>query len=95
MVLTASQAVMSIRLLTALYAHSTTDRRIFMRRTVSILVISEIRSGLESTHWRIEMTHQPRRLTTLELLIHEELEGSLLALHDTGSQEDEELLFRY
>jgi hypothetical protein len=53
------------------------------------LIMSEIRSGLESTHWRIEMTHQPRRLTTLELLIHEELEGSLLALHDTGSQEDE------
>ena len=25
----------------------------------------------------------------LELLIHEELEGALLALHDTGSQEDE------
>jgi hypothetical protein len=29
------------------------------------------------------------RLTTLELPINEELEGSLLALHDTGSQEDE------
>jgi hypothetical protein len=28
-------------------------------------------------------THHP------ELLIHEELEGSLLALHDTGSQENE------
>jgi hypothetical protein len=87
--LTASRAAMSIRLLTALYAHTTTDRRVFMRRTVSKLIMSEIRSGLESTHWRIEMTHQPRRRTTLELLIHEELEGSLLALHDTGSQEDE------
>ena len=89
MVLTASQAAMSIRLLTALYAHTTTDRRVFMPRTVSKLIMSEIRSGMESTHWRIEMTHQPRRLTTLELLIHEELEANLLALHDTGSQEDE------
>jgi hypothetical protein len=79
---------MSIRLLTALYTHTTTDRRIFMRRTESKLFMSEIRSGLE-THWRMEMTQQPRRLTTLELLIHEELGGSLLALHDTGSQEDE------
>ena len=49
--------------------------RIFMRRAVSTFVMSEIRSGLESMHWRIEMTHQPRRLTTLELLINEELEG--------------------
>ena len=57
--------------------------------------MSEIRSGLESTHWRVEMRYQPRRLTTLELLIHEELEGSLLALHDTGSQEYEQFLFRY
>ena len=57
--------------------------------------MSEISSGLESTYWRIEMPHQLRRLTTLELPIDEELEGSLLALHDSGRQEDEQLLFRY
>ena len=89
MVLPASQAMMPIRLPTVLHALTTTPYRIFMRRAVSPLIMSEIRSGLESTHWRIEMTHQPRRLTTLELLINEELEANLLALHDTGSQEDE------
>ncbi len=30
-------------------------------------------------HWKIEMTHQPRRLTAYTLPINEELEGSLLA----------------
>src|SRR6266581_2965911 len=41
------------------------------------------------------MMHQPRSLTTLELPIYEELEAKLLALHDTGRQEDEQFLFRY
>ena len=41
------------------------------------------------------MTHHPRRRTTRELTINEELAGSLLALHDTGRQEDEQFLFRY
>ena len=70
-------------------------RRIFLRRRVSALSMSEISRELESTHWRIEMTHHPRRRTTRELTINEELEGSLLALHDTGRQEDEQFLFRY
>src|SRR5882762_2187694 len=57
--------------------------------------MSEIRGELESTTWRIEMTPQPRKLTVRELPLNEELEGSLLALHDSGRQEDEQLLFRY
>ena len=30
-------------------------------------------------YWKVEMTHQPRRLTTYTLPVNEELEGSPLA----------------
>ncbi len=70
-------------------------RRMFLRRRVSPLSMSEISRELKSTHWRIEITHQPRRLITRELTINEELEANFLALHDSGRQEDEQFLFRY
>src|SRR5688572_28122907 len=58
------------------------------------LIMSGIRRGLKRTRWRIEMRHQPRRVTTLELPINEELHPNFLALHNTGCQEYEQLLFR-
>jgi hypothetical protein len=40
------------------------------------LIMSKASSGLESMHWRFKMTHQSRRLPTLELPINEDLKCS-------------------
>jgi hypothetical protein len=70
-------------------------RRIFMRRAGSALVMSELRSGLENTPERIEIRHWPWALPQLNSRISDGLEATLQILHDTGRQEDEQLLFRY
>ena len=55
--------------------------RMFLRRTGSAPIMSEIRSGREPILRRIEIKHHPRAYL-FELFIDEELKGPLLALHN-------------
>ena len=85
--------MMLIQLLIVLHAHATDhSSQVHAPRKGSIDHVRNMqRTGACALEDRSEGPDV--NLTALELPINEELEANLLALHDTGRQEDEQLLF--